>query len=135
MAKLILALVLFTCLWADKHPKEIIGKWVVESVDIPAEVTAKAQGNQNAMMMLVMMQQMFQNATFDFKADHHASTSVNLPQMPKSNYWEYDPAHGELILSESKDNPRALHITVTEVNGKTIFTMEKVHVILKMHKG
>jgi len=135
MTKIILILALFTGLWADKHPKDITGKWIVENVDIPEEMAAKIPPEQKQMMM-AMIKGSFNNVSFDLKADHHCSTSLNLPNMPKMAYWDYDAKKGILKLSEDKDEKdRVLYINVAKSGDKLRFTMQKANVVMTVHKG
>ena len=116
-----------------EHPKDISGKWLVESVDAStAEAGMSAKQKAMAEKMLV---QPFTHSTFDFKPDHHFYLSANISQMPKDNFWEYKPAEGEISIREYKDKKALImQLSIVEKGDDLYFLMHETGIVLKVKR-
>ncbi len=133
MEKLIIAFLFFTCFQIGQHPKEIVGKWSVEYVDI-SNFKVKMTQQQRELVNKSLVKPLT-NAIFDFKPDHHFSLSAELGNMPKDDYWEYDEATGKIKITEFKDRTsRLMEIEVVEKSNQVFFILQETSVVLKMHK-
>jgi len=116
-----------------QNPPMIVGKWIVDDVDVSA-MKQKMTSQQKEQMKNFFIKPLT-NAVFEFKPDHHFYLSANLGNMPKDDYWEYDDANKLVTIKEYSDSRSLImKITVLTNDGITYFTMQGSPVILKVHK-
>lgn len=134
MLKLAFTLSLLTGLLTATHPKDITGKWVVDHVETGD--TSDGLPPQQKQRMAAMMKTYFKNASFILRPDHKCVVNINIPAMPKINYWNYDAAKGIIILSEAPHTQsKIMVIEVTEQSGGTFFSLQESTAVLKVHKA
>jgi hypothetical protein len=133
MKYLIIPLLTFTCLSTFQKPKDITGKWLVESVDA-SQMATKLTPQQKQLMNKSIIEP-FTNAVFDFRKDHHFYLSANLRGMPKNDYWESNVANATITIREyNKPTSAIMKINITEKEGNTFFILGETSIILKVHK-
>jgi hypothetical protein len=133
MKYLIIPLLTFTCLLTSQRPKDITGKWLVESVDA-SQMATKLTPQQKQIMNKSVIEP-FTNAVFDFRKDHHFYLSANLRGMPKNDYWEFNTVTAIITVKEyNKQGGAIMKINITEKEGNTFFILGETSIILKVHK-
>ena len=129
----VLVFIFLSSFIADNYPKDITGKWIVDSVDVskfPANLTAKQKAAINKSLVVPLT-----NAVFDFGPDYHFSLSATIANMPKNDFWAYDKENGIISIKEYNDlKSMIMQIKILEKDDNIYFCIRETPLVLRMHK-